>query len=115
MAVDVREIVAAFVKRIVVLVNNYVKHSTPATSVVVQWVRNNSDLNYYWHNRPISKAQMQTLVIHLCTSIITFSALPQCPDAGAMLDLIYDDPLLVEWCEHQGIIEGEYWPLTVSG
>ena len=103
---DTREIVGAFVRRIVNLVNTYHKpeNRTTERDAVIAWVRNNSNLHQYWHRRYVSKAQMKILVTNLCTAIINFSALPQCPDPGAILNLIYDDADLVEWCESQGII-----------
>ena len=100
---DTREIVDAFVDRVVELVRIYVLLSTPERDAVVAWVRNNSDLDNYWHTRYFSKAQMKILVTNLATKIVAFSVHPQCPDPGAILDLIRDDSRLQDWCESQGI------------
>jgi len=100
---DIREVVGAFVKRVVDLVSIYVKNPTPSRRAVIEWVRDNENLYAYWHRRYVSKPQMKILVTNLCTALVAFSDNPQCPDPGAILDLIRDDPRLVEWCGRQEI------------
>lgn len=115
MLVNPREVVRDFVNRVIKLVNYYHKHRTVETDVVVEWFRNNADLDKYWHKRNLTKSDIKSIVGNLCTAIITYSENPACPIPEALMDLITDDASLVTWCEVHGLLEpsGDSYILTV--
>jgi hypothetical protein len=109
-------VVLGFINRLQNLITKYIKYPTAKRTAFVNWVRNNQYLDDYWHDKELTKVKIKNMMVQVCTVFVAYAETAQCPDRGAILNLIRADNDLVDWCEKQGIIDPDaYCELTVTG